>query len=599
MDEGKFAAEFLSANLEKIYDFGREVYGKFDATIQINLKTAYTDYLNASRLKYSKSKSFFIRNQPVELYSYYVPSGIRCGEKIISNPNFQKCSEFTKRIVISGTGGSGKSVLIKHLFLDCIQEKSHTPILIELRDLNTIEKSLNEYISETLSNFGFKTTDDYMKNAKEAGHFCYFFDGFDEVTPKLRNKLIKEIDSLSKKFPKCPIFLSSRPDDILDGLDDFSTFRMMPLQLGEALELVGKLPFDEIIKNKFCTDMKKGLFEQHKSFLSNPLLLSIMLLTYGEYAEIPSKLSIFYNQAFDALFRRHDAYKGAYKRDRLTALDIQDFSRVFALFSLQTYEKRLFKIPRTQCIEFIDKSIRILNINVNPDDYLSDLLNAACLLIEDGLEITFSHRSFQEYFVALYISSAAPDYQVKLIDRFWLNMRSDNVMQLLREINPDLFERSLLVPKLEDCFAEIKIKKSVGITHFLNYLKLFFSVINFDYGDESASFTYRNQNSNLRVCQNILLRIAAIDYAKYVRCSDGLLAEKNKMLSEKYFSADYYEYEYETNALNIKSPILKDLNVNGFWHSSYFLSAAYNSYKELKSKHTSSSQSFDILLGLK
>lgn len=353
MEEGKFAADFVSANIEKIFDFGKKAYGKVDAVLQVSLKTAYTDYLNASRLKYSKSKSFFIRNQPVELYTYYVPTGISCGDKLISKPDFKKCTEFTNRIVISGTGGSGKSVLIKHLFLNCIQEKTHTPILIELRDLNAYEKSLDDFVSETLSNFGFKTTDDYIKNAKEAGHFSYFFDGFDEITPKLRIKIIKQISSLSKKFPKCPIFISSRPDDDVSGLDDFSTFRMRPLQLNEALDLVTKLPFDDVIKSKFCSNLSDGLFEKHESFLSNPLLLSIMLLTYGENAEIPSKLSIFYNQAYEALFRRHDAYKGAFNRDRLTTLDIQDFSKVFSLFCLQTYEKRLFKMPRSVCLEFI------------------------------------------------------------------------------------------------------------------------------------------------------------------------------------------------------------------------------------------------------
>lgn len=596
MDEGKLVADFVSAHLAKILEIGKKIYGKADSALQVNLKTAYTDYLTKTRLKYSKSKSFFIRSQPVELYSYYIPTGISCGQKLINKPDFKSCIDFTNRIVISGTGGSGKSVLIKHLFLNCIYDKAYTPILIELRDLNSSEKNLDEYISETLSNFGFKTTDDYVKNAKEAGHFCYFFDGFDEVTPKLRNKILKQITSLGKKFPKCPIFLSSRPDDVLSGLDDFSTFRMRPLVLDEALDLVKKLPFDEVIKDKFCSNLSNGLFEKHESFLSNPLLLSIMLLTYGENAEIPSKLSIFYNQAYEALFRRHDAYKGAYSRDRLTTLDSQDFSRVFSLFCLQTYEKRLFKMPRSVCLEFIQKSLNFYDIEVSSNDYLSDLLSAACLMIEDGLEITFSHRSFQEYFVALYISSAAPDTQVKLIDRFWLNMDSDNVMQLLREINLDLFERCLLLPKLEDFFNLLKIKKSVGISHFLNYIKLTYSTIDYDhFEDRGMMFTYRNSNRlNLIICENTLLRIMVLDYSKFTIPSKS--DEAKKEMHDKYFEQNQ---EYQTNLLNVKSPIIIDLNAEGSWYSTNFLSAAYEAHKKLKSKHTKTSHSFDKLLGLK
>lgn len=597
MDEGKFVADFIAANIEKIVLIGKKAYGKFDASVQTTLKVAYTDYLNASRLKHSKSKSFFIRNQPVELYSYYVPSGIACGEKLISKPSFLECTEFSNRVVISGTGGSGKSILMKHLFLDCIQDKRYTPILIELRDLNNYENSLHEYISENLTNFGFKANDEYLKKANQAGHFCYFFDGFDELTPKLRNKTIQYISVIVKKYTNCPVFISSRPDDVLNGLDDFSTFQMQPLLLHEAIELVQKLPFDEAIKEKFCINLSNGLFQKHTSFLSNPLLLSIMLLTYGENAEIPSKLSIFYNQAYEALFRRHDAYKGGYSRERRTDLDIQDFSRVFSLFCLQTYQKRLFKMSRLTCIEIIEKSLKQLNINANPNDYLSDLLSAACLMIEDGLEIAFSHRSFQEYFVALQISNSSPEIQIKLIDMFWLNLVSDNVMNLLREINPDLFERALLLPKLEDFFNELKVKKNIGITHFLRYIKLTFACIEYTHHDEGGiSFVFVDDESVLRICQNKLRWIAAYDYGKFKVPTTEEISKKNDYMFNKYFREDNM---YLTETLSIRSPIVVDLNKSNSWHSVANLSAAYGAYKALKSKHTNLAHSFNQLLGIK
>jgi hypothetical protein len=372
---------------------------------------------------------------------------------------------------------------------------------------------------------------------------------------------------------------------------------MQPLDLYQAIELVRKLPFDEALKEKFCTNLSSGLFENHISFLSNPLLLSIMLLTYGENAEIPSKLSIFYNQAYEALFRRHDAYKGGYSRDRQTDLDIQDFSRVFSLFCLQTYQKRLFKMSRLTCIEIIEKSLKQLNIIANPNHYLSDLLSAACLMIEDGLEIAFSHRSFQEYFVALQISNASPEIQTKLINMFWLNWRSDSVMDLLREINPDLFERALLVPKLEDLFNELKVKKNIGVTHYLRYIKLIFQRVGYSHHDDGGvMFTFVSDNSELRICQNKLRWIAAYDYSKVKRPTDEEIAKYNDYMYEKYFSEDI---EYATKTLNIRSQITVDLNDSKMWHSVANLSATYNAYKTLKSKHTNLANSFDQLLGIK
>lgn len=594
--EGKFAADFISANLEKIISIGKITYGKVDASVQINLKTAYKDYLTKTRLKYSKAKSFFIRNQPVELYSYYVPTGISCGNRRIDKPSFLECTEFTNHIVITGTGGAGKSVLIRHLFLDCIANKHFAPVLIELRDLNSYEKSLDEFIKDTLDTFGFNVSGPYINKAKEAGHFCFFFDGADEVTPKLKAKVMKQILTLSKHYPQCPIFISSRPDDVLDGIEDFSTFKMLPLELDDALNLVAKLPCEEITKNNFSKDLSSGLFEKHKSFLSNPLLLSIMLLTYGENAEIPSKLSIFYNQAYEALFHKHDANKELYSRKRLTSLDIQDFSKLFALFCLQTYEKRLFKMPRTQCIEFIEKSISILGLKIKPEDYLGDLLSAACLLIEDGLEITFSHRSFQEYFVALQISNSPPAIQEKLVERYWLNIHSDSVIHLLREINPDLVERALFVPRLEELFKGIGVTRGVGITHYVRFMKSHFASIGFE--GEDLVFTYQGSNSIRKVSEVLVLRMVAKYYAQFAFQTSALIKQENKKLYEDY-GKDTRRDEYKTEELTIKSPIILAIANGSGAFTIRWLQAAFEGFKMLKAKQMNPAQSLDVLLGIR
>jgi hypothetical protein len=69
MDEGKFVADFVAHNFEKICALGGKVFGVADEVVQVRLKTAYTTYLSKTREKYSKSKSFFIRHEPVDLYS--------------------------------------------------------------------------------------------------------------------------------------------------------------------------------------------------------------------------------------------------------------------------------------------------------------------------------------------------------------------------------------------------------------------------------------------------------------------------------------------------------------------------------------------------
>lgn len=478
-------------------------------------------------------------------------------------------------MVITGTGGSGKSVLMRHLFLDCISSKKFIPVLIELRDLNPHNLSIDDLIKENLETFGFNLSVDYIKKAKADGHFCFFLDGYDEINLSIREKVIKQISKLSNQYKKCPIFISSRPDEVFNGLEDFSVFKIEPLNLQSASELINKLPFDRELKSKFIDALVKGLFEKHKSFLSNPLLLSIMLLTYNENAEIPSKLSIFYNQAYEALFQRHDANKGGYKRTRSTELDIQDFSRVFSLFSLLTYDKRIFKMPKTECLTHIERSRDHLGKKFKAEDYLTDLLSAVCLLIEEGLEISYSHRSFQEYFVALHISFASPSVQESLINRYWTNIRSDNVISLLAEINPELVERVLIVPRLEELFNEIGVKKKVGITHTTKYLKRYYK--QFHLLDDSLAASRNHEAGNyvnvvhlsIQMCKNYVF--PSQNYFK------NFCIELKKTHKEK--------RTYPTNNLPQRSPLLMDISNGKGAFSKDYLQASFDAYQKLKLKH--------------
>lgn len=584
-------AAFITKNFEKIITLAKGSYSSLDESVNIGLRTAYTDYLTNTSQKYSKSKSFFLRDQPTDLYDYYVPIGIRCGRSQLPEPSLMSCLAISNRIIISGTGGSGKSVLMKHLFLDCIDSDDYAPVMLELRDLNEDDKDLDTFINDTLSSFNFNTTGLYIQKAKKSGHFCFFLDGLDEVDHSKRKQLLKEIKQLSRKYQGCPIFISSRPDENFEGLDDFSKFTIQPLDLPAASTLVEKLPFDPEIKTKFIKELHSRLFQRHRSFLSNPLLLSIMLLTYGENAEIPTKLSIFYNQAYEALFRRHDSYKGGYTRSRLTTLDSQDFSRTFALFSLQSYEKREFKMPRSTCLSYLDKCRKINGKDFTSENYLQDLLSAVCLLTEDGLEVAFSHRSFQEYFVALYISTEAPEIQAKLIKRYSANIKSDKVISLLYEINPDLVERTLVLPELEKLFVALKVKNNVGVTHSAKYLKLTFSSITISQGRCSAI----GRNG---VITNDIADLVATDVGGYTYPESDYFLQVDEERAQKYCPLDTGARTFQTSKMTYRTPLLKDIIVGEGRFSLKFLRCVFLAYKKMKAKHSNRLESLDTLLGI-
>ena len=363
LDPNKLIVEFINANLGSfVQSISSGVKGA-RATIRSKLKTTYSAYLKRILERHSKSKSFFVRSEAVPIYDFFVPPDLSNQQRQLSAPTAANLAAVAPAAIVTGSGGCGKTMLMRHFLVSSIREQAKIPVLVELRQLNNSldnnNNLLRAMVLQTLKANGLDVDQNYMELAFKAGHFCLLLDGFDELLNQLREPLIQQIQQFHETYPENWIFVSSRPDTKLEGLLSFSSFVVDPLDLDQAVKLVQKLPFDDPVKERFIDSLHNGLYEEHESFLSNPLLLSIMLLTFGDIAHIPSKLSIFYDQAYESLFQKHDALKGGFQRDRRTKLDIQDFARVFSAFCVQSYDQRQFSFTHSQALQYFDQAKNI------------------------------------------------------------------------------------------------------------------------------------------------------------------------------------------------------------------------------------------------
>jgi len=463
--------DLSSSVLKKTIEIGKKEYQK---TLVI-LELCFSKYLKRSYERYSKIKTLLYRDRPVDLKAHYVPTDFLLGEEQVNGSNiFESFQENRKNIVV-GTAGSGKSVLLRRIFIDLIEnKKGYVPILIELRLMITPDKdySIFSFIHKTLSDLDEAFTEEQLHFSLKEGKIALFLDGFDEIDFNKKETYEREILEISNTYSNSIIVISSRPDECFSSWDEFHIYHAQPLNKEQSVDLISRIEYDKTVKNKFIKELESGLYEKHDDFLSNPLLLTMMLLTYEQLAEIPEKVHIFYEQAFDTLYHKHDALKSLYKRKSYTSLPIDDFKKIFSTFCMITFSERKMSFSHQEIIVFLKQSIEIEDFNVNENDFFNDLIKSVCIIQKDGNIYTFSHRSFQEYFAAYFISKSQSIDTTKVLDNIVKSYFRDSIINMLFELNREKLETEWVIPKLNEIIE--KTTPLINEKDTLGFIALFY-----------------------------------------------------------------------------------------------------------------------------
>jgi GTPase SAR1 family protein len=457
--------------LNKTVEVGNTQYKK----ALVKLELCFTNYLARSYDRFSKIKTLLYRDRPVSLKSHYVCTDFQLVNKEVNGKVIFDSFQTNKKNVVVGTAGSGKSVLLRKLFSDLIENKcGYVPILIELRLLITPtgHVSIFDFIHTTLSSLDENFTAEQLHFALKKGKVALFLDGFDEIDFNKKEEYEREILDISNKYSNSIVVVSSRPDECFSSWEEFHIYRTKSLNKEQSIDLVNRIEYDPTVKNKFISELKDGLYEKHKDFLSNPLLLTMMLLTYEQLAEIPEKVHIFYEQAFDTLYHKHDALKSLYKRKSYSELPIDDFKRIFSAFCIITYTERKISFNYQELICFLNNAIEIEGIEVEANKFFNDLVKSVCIIQKDGNNYTFSHRSFQEYFAAFYLSKSQSLDLARVLDNMVSHHFSDNVLKILFELNREKVEKDWVIPRLKELLS--KTTPILDSGDVLSFLKLFY-----------------------------------------------------------------------------------------------------------------------------
>jgi predicted NACHT family NTPase len=444
--------------LKDIADAAKGGARKSLGKLQAEFGVGFSKYIERNRRRCGHVKTLLHRVDPISIEKAYVDPALRLKKKTIEGSKFSERLDQLKNVVVVGMGGSGKSIFIKHLFLSlCDDPFGKIPIFIELRDLNQkSDKDLFAHIYEQWSELIPAFTKEALESGFRAGKFYLLLDGLDEVDKKIRDDISKQIMACAYKYSSCPIVITSRPDDRFESWNEFFVAHMLPFDKRRVRELIDKIEIDGKIKRSFLKEVDQSLFETHREFLSNPLLCTMMLMTYNEFEEIPSKLHIFYARAFDVLFTRHDKTKTFFHRQFYTNLAEDDFKRLFSAFCFVSYIESTFSFERDKALDAIDAALQFDKPVAKAEDFLADLHESVSILVKDGDVYSFLHRSFQEYFVAVFLAERQLPQIGRVFKKIIQEIRGDNVARLLFEINRDAFESRYLMPVLRELRKDVE-----------------------------------------------------------------------------------------------------------------------------------------------
>lgn len=494
MDEKDLLEISVKVFLENIKNKYQDLKDELKQLSQTDLQ----EYFNKQIENYSYIKTILHGSNPVLLHRIYFPLNIRFDYRSIEAQNIQLVFSSTNYVALIGEAGCGKSTLMKYLFLTCIKQQQLIPVFVELRYLNEYKGSIFKYITNKIFHNKIAQNGKILERLLNKGIFIFFLDGADELNLKVKNSAAIKLQQFVDTYPKNKFLLSTRPYSNFEYLPKFLTCEVMLLQQADFKPFIEKQITEKELIHKILKSIKRNKDPHILSFLRNPLLLSIYILTFEQNSQIPQKRNLFYRRIIDALFIRHDSIsKLAFKRERISHLSDEQIEIILQRFAFISFFERKFNFDIDYINRIFNKIKQKLYFKYENHELIEDLKLFIALWVEDEGTLSFAHRSLQEYFTVLFISNLDSGLQEmtckKIMEQDSFITHEFHFLSLFEEMIPLTFYKYYSIPVMEEFLKEKYLNKSkeqiiIDWMKDLQRLTIFS-----EYGMESNQETYSDK----------------------------------------------------------------------------------------------------------
>jgi predicted NACHT family NTPase len=381
-------------------------------------------------------------------------------------------------LMVVGKPGSGKTTYLQRVVTQCNGgnlQAHRIPMLIKLREFvedgRETAYSIERYLERCW----------WLSNAEtqlvlNQGRALVLLDGLDEVTGEEGKNIAKEIKRFARVYPQVQVIVTCRTQSQESRFERFDyvevadfdepqvrafTEHWFKTVMGD--ESTGRARAQEFLKQLF--------FEENKPIRElaiTPILLSLTCAVYHQTGKFYSKRSKLYEEGLELLLEQWDRSREIERDEVYHDLSVERKLELLSYLAVKKFEQPQYVLfEQTEIEGYIAEFLRIGQQDSRT--VLRAIQSQHGLLIERAQKVwSFSHLTFQEYFLAKYVVNNSST-QEEIFQRLEVHITKFHwreVLLLTLELldNTDNF---LLVMK---CKMDSILAKDSQLQKFLNWV---------------------------------------------------------------------------------------------------------------------------------